>query len=255
MPVRKIKKSYRQVTGVLSSKKNNRMVASESTLERDLYLILDFDPMVKFFEEQPVSIPYVLSNDKKSRYTPDCLIELDPKPEFIWRYSPFRLFYSNDDYDRLQKVEKPVGSTTLLPKTSMNVPRNILVEVKYRTDLIKDWQVLKPKFKAARKFAADKNWQFRILTEVEIKTQLLDNIKFMRLFRRHRFTIEQIRLVMNKLTELEVCTPEQLLKSITDDIGEQGHLLPVIWQLVAAHEIGVEWNKPINMSTNLYLFT
>jgi hypothetical protein len=56
MPVRKIPKNYRSVTGRFPSLKNNRSVAFESTLERDFYLSLEFDEGVESYEEQPLTI-------------------------------------------------------------------------------------------------------------------------------------------------------------------------------------------------------
>ena len=259
MPTRKIKKSYRQVTGVLSSPKNNRMIASESTLERDLYVLLDFDPLVKTFEEQPITISYSMSGGKKSRYTPDCLINFDQRPNFIWRHSPYRLFFpfdediedAVDDENMALPNLKSKRRTALLPKAPGELPKGILAEVKYRQDLYDNWKELKPKFKAARSFARSQNWEFRILTEKEIRTPMLHNIKFIRQFRRYEFTPEQLMLVLGRLAEVEQCDATGLLNSMTENRTEQGHLLPIIWHLVARHEIEVDWSRPITMHTAL----
>lgn len=257
MPVRKIKKSYRQVTGVLSSKKNGRMIQSESTLERDLYLLLDFDPMVKSFEEQPIKVPHILKSGRSSLWTPDCLVELEPKPEFIWQYSLFSLYYltrDSDDFTAFREfTSEKEGFTALFPKSSLVFPRNILIEVKYRSDLIENWQELKPKFKAARSFSKERNWDFRILTDIEIRRQLLDNIKFLRHYRRRSFSNEQISSVLKKIKEFGNCTINEILDSMTGSMTERGNLLPVIWQLVSSHEIAVDLDQPINMDSKLYL--
>jgi len=256
MPKRKIPKSYGNVTGVLSSRKNERMIASESTLERDLYILLDFDPVVGSFEEQPETIPYNLLNGQPSRYTPDCRIDFDPKPNPIWRYSPFRLFIptrtSNTNFNRA--ANKIDDMATLIPQRPRRLPSSLLIEVKYRQELIDKWTELKPKFKAARAFAAASNWEFRILTEKEIRTPLLDNVKFMRPFKRHDFAPAEMMKVLNRLAELKICKPTELLNSLTDKPIEQGYLLPVLWHLVARNEIGVDWSKPINMRSNLESF-
>jgi hypothetical protein len=73
MAVRKIKKSYRSVTGYFMSRKNNRQLAFESTLEHDFYLTLEFDPSVISFEEQPFKLQYVC-NGVNRFYTPDSLV-------------------------------------------------------------------------------------------------------------------------------------------------------------------------------------
>jgi hypothetical protein len=72
-PARKLKKTFRSVTGYFPSKKNNRQVAFESLLERNLFLSLEFDGTVKSYLEQPVKINLELKN-RKTTYHPDCLI-------------------------------------------------------------------------------------------------------------------------------------------------------------------------------------
>ncbi len=74
------------IIGQFPSLKMCRMVAFESTIERDLCYLLNYDPIVTIFEEQPLTIPYH-HQGKTYRYTPDfrvrqlereCLIECKP---------------------------------------------------------------------------------------------------------------------------------------------------------------------------------
>lgn len=76
MPVRKIPKNYRSITGNFPSLKNGRNVAFESSLERDLFLTLEFDPSVVSYEEQPVKLSGSVSG-RKVEYTPDCLVSYE----------------------------------------------------------------------------------------------------------------------------------------------------------------------------------
>lgn len=73
MPIRKIPKNYRSVTGTFASIKNNRNIFYESLLERDFFLSLEFDSTVKSYEEQPLRIQYNMYG-KRTNYTPDCLV-------------------------------------------------------------------------------------------------------------------------------------------------------------------------------------
>ena len=73
MPIRKIPKNYRSVTGTFASIKNKRNIAFESLLERDFFLTLEFDATVESYEEQPVEIFYEYRG-RRTRYTPDCLV-------------------------------------------------------------------------------------------------------------------------------------------------------------------------------------
>lgn len=79
MAVRKIKKSYRSATGYLMSRKNNRQIAFESTLEHDFYLFLEFDPSVVSYDEQPFKMKYACDSSNRF-YIPDTLVHHDGKP-------------------------------------------------------------------------------------------------------------------------------------------------------------------------------
>lgn len=58
------------VVGMFPSRKNGRMVHWESQLERDRMYILEFDPEVLSFKEQPETYEFDLDG-KSIRYTPD----------------------------------------------------------------------------------------------------------------------------------------------------------------------------------------
>lgn len=73
MPIRKITKSTYSISGYFNSRKNKRMVAFESSLEHDFFLLLEFDPTVLSFEEQPFKVQYEC-NGVKHYYTPDALV-------------------------------------------------------------------------------------------------------------------------------------------------------------------------------------
>lgn len=70
MPVRKVSNRGGNTIGRFPSTKMGRMIAFESLLERDFIYLLDYDPDVEWFEEQPLSIEY-LHEAKLLHYTPD----------------------------------------------------------------------------------------------------------------------------------------------------------------------------------------
>lgn len=74
MSSRKIKKSYISCTGYFASYKNKIQIAFESVLERDFYMLLEFDENVISYTEQPITINYEYKDGSKRRYTPDCLV-------------------------------------------------------------------------------------------------------------------------------------------------------------------------------------
>ncbi len=73
MPVRKVSNRGGNIIGYFPSNKMKRMIAFESTIERDEVNLLDYDKEVLAFEEQPLAIPYKYKN-KTVTYTPDFLV-------------------------------------------------------------------------------------------------------------------------------------------------------------------------------------
>lgn len=82
MAVRRVPKNYRNVTGIMASRKAVSPADYESTLERDFLTLLEFSPNVRAFEVQPVTVAW-RQGGRERRYTPDVLVhyEADAKPE------------------------------------------------------------------------------------------------------------------------------------------------------------------------------
>jgi TnsA endonuclease-like protein len=104
MPVKKIPKNYRNVTDLVTSELNAKQTAFESALERDFMLLVEFDPDVLTYEEQPVRIDYLSADAQARHYTLDILV--------TYRQIP--------------------NSTTLKPP--------LLAEIKYRRHLFEQWR-------------------------------------------------------------------------------------------------------------------
>lgn len=80
MPARDIRRpGHRGLRGYYPSFKVGRTVAFESRLERDHFLLLDADPAVVTFEEQPVTIAFQ-GQRRTRRYTPDCRVTYRTRP-------------------------------------------------------------------------------------------------------------------------------------------------------------------------------
>lgn len=102
---RKIGYTYGSVSGHFAFRKE-KSIAFESTLERDLLTLLEFNDSVSDVVEQPVTIEYTNENGRDVTYTPDFLV-----------------FFNEPDADLLRMQRKP-----------------LLIEVKPRDRLIKDWK-------------------------------------------------------------------------------------------------------------------
>jgi TnsA endonuclease N terminal len=75
-------KGAKKVIGKFPSLKMGQIVWWESQLEQDYIFLLEFDPDVLYFKEQPLSILYEL-NGKGRRYTPDFLVERSNKRQLV----------------------------------------------------------------------------------------------------------------------------------------------------------------------------
>lgn len=81
-----VTRSRARPTGKYPSWKLGRMVQWESHNELNAYRLLDADPTVKTFQEQPAEIRFVLDGEEHRHY-PDTLVELQGRQEF-WEIKP-----------------------------------------------------------------------------------------------------------------------------------------------------------------------
>lgn len=212
MPVRKILKNYRNVTGVASHHKATGMAMFESTLERDFLTLLEFDPAIESFEVQPVTVHWFDESNKERIYTPDVLA----------------YFYS------------PEHQTTLY-------------EVKYRSELKERWSELKPKFKAAVRFARSKGWRFKLITEIEVREVRLKNAKFLLPFvKKGPVSEADMHVLEAAIQNLKQSTPKDLLTHIYQDEWGGAHLIPTLWYLIGTRKIGTDLDQPLTMSCPIW---
>jgi hypothetical protein len=192
------------------------MTAFESSLERDFLLLLDFDPDVEFFEEQPVKIIYGDANGRRRTYTPDVFVR-----------------YRHDS-----------------PQAKHTKP--LLCEVKYRDDLRQHWAEYHPKFRAAGRYARQQGWRFRLVTERYVRTPYLENVKFLRPYRTLPVNDSYRTQLLSTLATLGATDPASLLAAVFEDRWQQAQLLPMLWQLVATQQIGADLEQPLTMQSGLW---
>lgn len=213
MSARKIPKNYRNVTGIAANIKADGGAPFESTLERDFLYLLEFSTEVAKVTVQPVKIKWVDVNGRNRSYVPDMLVE-----------------YMND--------------TNLKP---------VLFEVKYRSDIAKNWDKLKPKFKMGISYAREQGWRFKIVSEKEIHTTELENARFLVPFiRRGCPSKADSDLIIAAADKLQTFTPKELLRSLADGEWEQARLLPTVWFLVGELQIGCDLSKKLTMVSKLW---
>ncbi len=209
MPVRKIPRNARSLTGVVAGGTSDEF---ESSLERDLILLLKFDPRLVTIESQPLRIPVP---GAARPYTPDVL-------------------------------------ATFRESDAMAEPAVWVYEVKYRNELAEKWKELKPKFKAAIAFGKDHEFRFKIMTEVEIRTPYLENVRFLTPYLREELIDERWRTILRTLEVLREATPAELIAASARSRRNQGRCLYVLWQMVARRMIHADLSLPLTMKSALW---
>lgn len=210
MSVRTVPKSYRNVTGVVAQTKAEDKAMFESTLERDFITLLEFDNQVVSYDVQPVKIEWLDKDGKSRSYTPDILYK--------------------------KKVKGKI--------------QTFLVEVKYRTDIKENWDTLKPKFIAAIRYAKSQGYRFKLMSEVEIRTDYLTNARFLNPFINRGADYEgDMTLIDEKLKELKQSTPALLLSELASSDWDKAALLPTLWYLIGTNQIKCDLSSKLNMNT------
>lgn len=224
MPGRKIRPSRYSITGYVSTTKAAHAQDAESSLEHDFMTLLEYDRRVERFIAQPFTISWKDEANKRRRYTPDTIVK----------------------YSYLAMEQSPSLRTTIF-------------EVKPLAILRRDWAELRPKFKAAIGWARDYGCIFHIVTEREIRTPYLENVRFLLGYRsyllddRPGLVGERQHLIRETLARLRVTTPRKLLEEITSDMTLRAELIPWIWNLVNQKLVGVDLNKKLTMASPIWL--
>lgn len=222
-PARMIGRSRYSVRGRVSTEKSPESQDSECLLEYDFLLLLEHDQRVRRFAVQPITLRWEDESGRRCRYTPDVVVE----------------------YSEVAMVRDPCLRLTLY-------------EVKPRDLLKRDWQELKPKFRAATAWAREMDYRFRIVTEKEIRTPYLDNVNFLRMFsgkrmiRNQGLTAEIQWRIRDTLFDLKRTTPRELLNTITPDPRRQAEHIPWIWHLINEGFVGCDLSKPLTMISEIW---
>lgn len=216
-PARKIGLGRRSLTGQMAEGKVKGPGPFESALERDFFLLLDFDPQVREWAPQPVTLRIPKAAGRRAtKFTPDVLV---------------------DYYQRVKGV--PV--------------QPVLFEIKYREELKRDWAELKPKFVAARQYAKSQGWRFALMTDRQIRTPMLANAKFFLPYGRYRAPDADAARVMELLHRYCDSTPARLMALCSDNPTDQARYLTTIWVLIAARIIEVDFNFEVAMDSRIHL--
>ena len=126
----------------------------------------------------------------------------------------------------------------------------LLVEIKYQADLITYKEELEPKFAAARHYCSHCGYEFVVITENEVRTERLHNIKFFSRYKGKKQDNSLSQTISDRFKDQQKLTPKQLLSNNSNEMD--GRLLYALWQLVADGELFFDMNKKITMDTPIW---
>lgn len=139
--------------------------------------------------------------------------------------------------------------------------KNELVEIKYSTDLLINFEKYQRKFQLAREYCKENNLVFKVLTEVEIRNQYLENAKFLLRFRSNFNVGHQINsshmhdvdLLMAKVIELKDTTFTELINQCCKTEAKKAELIHILWYLISIDKIKIDLNSKLSMNQKIWV--
>jgi TnsA endonuclease N terminal/TnsA endonuclease C terminal len=128
--------------------------------------------------------------------------------------------------------------------------RPLLCEVKYEAELQEKKDYYEPKFRAACKYASQNGFEFKVITERDIRTDYLQNIKFLSRYRHSSIDNTCSTRIDAGLTERLRATPQELLTGGTKE--ENAKILYTLWQMLAEKIIMCDMQQKITMTSIIW---
>lgn len=216
-PQRKIKPTRRSVSGVYPFR-GEESVEFESTLERDFLIRTEINKRVIGVVAQPVQLPFTAPSGCSYTYTPDFLV--------VFRAGP------------------PLYGPYYAPQ---------LIEVKYRSDLKAQWRKLKPKFRAAMRYAREQGYEFRVMDEFRIRDQVFQNAQHLQRYKKLQFPPEETAWLLETVRNMGVVTFDYLLVRHFRSERDRAIGISHVWHLIATGQIECELDQPITLQTELWV--
>ena len=187
----------------------------ESGLERDFFELMTHDPLFDCVDWQPVTIRYPVETGR-FRYTPDALVKF--------------------------KIDATTGRRR----------RHMLVEVKYRDKLKENLAEFIDRFRAARAYARERGWIFRIYTERKIRSVAFNNRHFLSGFKDREPAKRYAESIIAALRN-EPLSVNELIEQTTVGLQQRIEIIPAIWWLVAHGKVSADMDSPLTMISLLSL--
>jgi hypothetical protein len=122
-----------------------------------------------------------------------------------------------------------------------------LIEVKYAQDLQAHWSQLEPAFEAATRWAQVRHATFRVVTERDIRCDLLKNAKRLSPLRAAPLDTKMALLALTSAHTLQHPTFRELLRTLPD----QSLALATVWKLIARGALRADLSVPVTFDSQL----
>lgn len=219
MKNRKIGYTYGSVSGYFSFRKE-KSIAFESLLEKDLLTLLEYNQKVLDVIGQPVTLMYPNHNNREVQYTPDFLVY-------------FKTNFGDTNYE-----------------LSNNKP--LLIEVKPREKLRKEFHELRPRFKLAMKYAMENGFIFKLYDERKIRGIYFQNVSFIERYKTLQYDKYEEERILKHLDTLGQTSIDHVLAYLYASQTHQGIALGQIWNMMANHKIACDMNIPLTQKTVIW---
>ncbi|MDP4078523.1 TnsA endonuclease N-terminal domain-containing protein [Acidovorax sp. A1169] len=166
---------------------------------------------------QPCSIPFVTHSGRNETYTPDYLVTYAVADIAAgWEPSP------------------------------------LLVEVKSKEDWKLNWREWSPKWKAARRYAAEQGWRFKVMDETRIRTMSLDNIHFLMEYRDRDVPREESDVIVDDVRSLGIAKIDYVLaKHFPGLYRAEG--VAHLWHLIATRRLDCDIGELLGDATEVWV--
>lgn len=215
---RKIGYTYGSVSGRYPFRRE-KTIEYESQLEADLLAILEFNDSIVDVESQPFTIEEVDETGKTEKYTPDFLVY-------------FKMNGIGMSYKSAEGIAVPD-------------PKPLLIEVKPRRILKKEWNKLEKKFRMGIRFAHANDMVFKIYDETKIRGTYFDNVKKLARYRRYEYEEAEEARILGMVEALGHCPIKILLMSLYVTDEQKGLGLGQIFQMIGSKKLTCDMCAPI----------
>ncbi len=172
----------------------------------------------------------------------DFFIQLDFDPSVLaWRDHPFPIPYLYEG-----RVRTYTPDAVVLRRKSSGLVRQ-MVEVK------STYLLAKPEcariLEVGSRFCSMNGWEYRLVTEQEIRTDLLENIKQVRRYRRQRPPLRCLLTVRESLNAKGGSAPIAQLAAVIERVSSEANPIPYIYALLYNKELFADLQSPLTPGT------